>query len=51
MGGGAAGSDCLFPYFTRHEENYDTINIIISKLAYEIYLVLVESWQSERANN
>lgn len=35
--------------FTRHEENYyDIINVIISKLAYKIYLFLVESWQSER---
>lgn len=51
LGGGCSRLWLFVSLFTRHEENYDIINVIISKLAYKIYLFLVESWQSERPNN
>lgn len=44
--GGAGGADCLFPNLQGMRKIMT--NVIISKLAYKIYLFLVESWQSER---
>lgn len=44
--GGAGGADSLFPNLQGMRKIMT--NVIISKLAYKIYLFLVESWQSER---